>query len=369
MELKINEELRRHIWRLKEEEYKQLELNVLSEGIRDKLIIWNGFIIDGHNRYEIAKKHSIDFEVSEMFFDNIDDVKDWMDANQLGRRNLTEDQWQISIGRRYNREKKKAHRPENNDANFAPLRTAEKLAEEYKISPRTVNNYSQKATDYEKLKEEKPEIAKKIDTGELSFKEIKKEARQNQYQEKVKNIENLKYKDFNEIIKKYDVVYLDPPWRYSDEGETKQLDGYGSVKSQYTTMSLPEIKELPLQNILKENAVVFMWITSPYLDKIKEIFDSWKIKYKSSFVWDKVKHNMGFYNSVRHEVLLVATKGSMTPWNKKLYDSVYSEERTEHSKKPLYFYDIIETLYPNSDKIELFARNKRENWDAFGNQQ
>jgi N6-adenosine-specific RNA methylase IME4 len=78
---------------------------------------------------------------------------------------------------------------------------------------------------------------------------------------------------------------------------------------------------------------------------------------------------MGHYNSVRHELLLVCTKGSCTPDVKKLYDSVLSEERTQHSKKPETFRNIIDTIYPLGHRIELFARNiTNEGWDVYGNQ-
>jgi N6-adenosine-specific RNA methylase IME4 len=85
-------------------------------------------------------------------------------------------------------------------------------------------------------------------------------------------------------------------------------------------------------------------------------------------VWDKVKHNVGNYVSVRHELLLICTKGSCTPDVKKLDDSVYSEERTEHSKKPEYFRNLIDKIYPNGNRIELFARGKIAGWDVWGNE-
>lgn len=77
---------------------------------------------------------------------------------------------------------------------------------------------------------------------------------------------------------------------------------------------------------------------------------------------------MGHYNSVRHELLLVCTKGSCTPDNLKLFDSVQSIERTEHSKKPNEFRQIIETLYPIGNKLELFGREKIKGWEVFGNE-
>lgn len=163
---------------------------------------------------------------------------------------------------------------------------------------------------------------------------------------------------------KYQVIYADPPWAYNDKQETEKL---GGAEKHYGTMSLEEICNLPINQLSLEDAVLFVWVTSPLLEDVFAVINSWGFRYKTSFVWDKIKHNMGHYNSVRHELLLVATRGSCTPDNVKLFDSVQSIEKTEHSKKPDEFYEIIETLY-HGNKIELFARNKREGWDSWGNE-
>jgi hypothetical protein len=87
--IQINEEFKKLIPALTNEEFKQLESNCINEGIREKIITWNGFIIDGHNRYEISQKWNLDFETESKHFDNKTDVKVWMVLNQFGRRNLT----------------------------------------------------------------------------------------------------------------------------------------------------------------------------------------------------------------------------------------------------------------------------------------
>jgi N6-adenosine-specific RNA methylase IME4 len=109
-------------------------------------------------------------------------------------------------------------------------------------------------------------------------------------------------------------------------------------------------------------------VTSPILEESFQVIRAWGFKYKASFVWDKVHHNMGHYNSVRHEFLLVCVRGSCQPDVRKLFDSVQSIERTEHSKKPAEFYGIIETIYTNGDRLEMFARNPREGWKGYGHQ-
>lgn len=162
----------------------------------------------------------------------------------------------------------------------------------------------------------------------------------------------------------YRIIYADPPWRYND---LKTYRPEGAAENHYPTMSIEELCEMELPK-LEENAILFIWVTSPMLEESFKVINSWGFKYKSSFVWDKISHNMGHYNSVRHEFLLISTKGSCLPDVKKLYDSVISEERAEHSAKPEIFRKIIDELYPNGKRIELFARRKTEGWDSFGNQ-
>jgi N6-adenosine-specific RNA methylase IME4 len=163
---------------------------------------------------------------------------------------------------------------------------------------------------------------------------------------------------------KYRVLYGDPPWKYSNvmpEYFTEQAD-------HYPLMSLDEICNMPIKDVAEDNAVLFLWVTSPILEDAFKVIRAWGFTYKASFVWDKVKHVMGHYNSVRHELLLVCTRGSCQPDVKKLYDSVVSIERTDHSEKPEFFREIIDTLYPNGARIELFARRQVNGWDCYGNE-
>jgi len=88
IKLNIDNEFKNLIPPLTQEEYKQLEENLIKEGCRDSLVVWNGTILDGHNRYEICNKHNIKFEVKEMKFETREDVIEWIIRNQFGRRNL-----------------------------------------------------------------------------------------------------------------------------------------------------------------------------------------------------------------------------------------------------------------------------------------
>ena len=126
---------------------------------------------------------------------------------------------------------------------------------------------------------------------------------------------------------------------------------------------------MPIYDITESDAVLFLWVTSPLLFECASVINAWGFDYKASFVWDKIKHNMGHYNSVRHEFLLVCARGSCTPDVVKLFDSVQTIERSDkHSEKPEEFRSIIDTLYPHGKRLELFARAKHEGWEVYGNQ-
>lgn len=192
--------------------------------------------------------------------------------------------------------------------------------------------------------------------------EEKRQERQDDIQQQINKPKTDNHVDIFTTDKKYRVIYADPPWSYNDKQDTGMLGG--AVKH-YTTMPLNDICNLPVPSA--DNAVLFMWVTSPLLEDSFKVINAWGFKYKSSFVWDKVAHNMGHYNSVRHEFLLIATKGSCTPDVKRLFDSVVSIERTEHSRKPKEFRDMIDTLYPNGNRLEMFAREAPDGWDVWGN--
>lgn len=164
---------------------------------------------------------------------------------------------------------------------------------------------------------------------------------------------------------KYQIIYADPPWNYSNKGP----EYYGPAERHYDCLTHEELCNMNVEDIAAGEAVLFLWVTSPMLSECWDVIRAWGFEYKASFIWDKIRHNYGHYNSVRHELLLICTRGSFLPQTEKLFDSVVSLERSnEHSEKPEFFRDIIDTLYPNGPRIELFARNKIEGWDHFGDE-
>jgi N6-adenosine-specific RNA methylase IME4 len=163
----------------------------------------------------------------------------------------------------------------------------------------------------------------------------------------------------------YRVIYADPPWEYGDKRASD-----GSAESQYPTMSIDEICAMPVRDMAAADSVLFLWATAPLLVEAVRVVEAWGFTYKAQFVWDKVKGFNGHYNDVRHELLLIATRGSCVPAVESLDPSIVQEKRTKHSRKPDCFYELIERLYPVGDEthVELFARRSRDGWTAWGNQ-
>jgi N6-adenosine-specific RNA methylase IME4 len=166
---------------------------------------------------------------------------------------------------------------------------------------------------------------------------------------------------------KFSVIYADPPWQYNsgDQHGTEEQDTV--LGDHYPSMSLNELCQMPVKQMAATDAILFMWVTSPTLEEAFEVINAWGFDYKASMVWDKVAHNVGNYVSVRHEMLLICKRGQ-PPKVPKLVDSVYEEERTEHSRKPAYFRELIDELYPDGKRIELFAREVSEGWECWGNE-
>jgi len=168
----------------------------------------------------------------------------------------------------------------------------------------------------------------------------------------------------------YRVIYADPPWSYGNSGVINDSDNYGRAARHYPSLSIAELCALPVKALADPDAVLFLWVTSPLLAECFAVVAAWGFTYKSSFVWDKVRHNFGHYNSVRHELLLVCTRGSCTPDVRTLHDSVQTIERSDvHSEKPEHFRSIIDDLYPRGARIELFARCAAPApWETWGNE-
>ncbi len=161
---------------------------------------------------------------------------------------------------------------------------------------------------------------------------------------------------------KFSLIYLDPPWRY----EFSKSDSR-EIENQYPTLTLDEIKSLPVPDLAADDCVMFMWATSPKLEEALEVINSYGFDYKTCAVWDKQSIGMGYYFRQQHELLLVATKGKpLTPDPSVRVGSLISGKREKHSAKPRVVYYLLEQMFPDHKKVELFARDKRSGWERWG---
>lgn len=167
------------------------------------------------------------------------------------------------------------------------------------------------------------------------------------------------------------VLYADPPWSYNDAG-IPQSGALGKASRHYPSMTIAELCDLPVASHALEDSVLFLWVTSPMLltnPGPREVIEAWGFEYKTGAVWDKVLGNWGHYFRVKHEHLLVCTRGSCLPdVPTPMPDSVFTERRSdEHSEKPACARRTIEQLYTRGPYLELFGRKPCEGWSVFGN--
>jgi N6-adenosine-specific RNA methylase IME4 len=171
-------------------------------------------------------------------------------------------------------------------------------------------------------------------------------------------------------MKKYNIIYADPPWEYKESGSGNRV-----VKSKYPTMNIEDIKNMPIQSIAGDNAILFLWVTFPRLQEGLDVISSWGFKYKSlGFNWIKKnkKSNsnfwgMGYYTRQNPEICLIGVKGKMKPLVRNVH-SVIETPIEEHSKKPHVIREKIIDIVGDLPRIELFARQESDGWDIWGNE-
>lgn len=170
----------------------------------------------------------------------------------------------------------------------------------------------------------------------------------------------------------YPVIYADPPWpfeNYSAKGEGRNPNRH------YNTMSIEQIKALPVGHLAAENAALIMWVTDPMLDRGIEVLKHWGFRYCTvAFTWAKRTRRdtgwhigTGYYTRANPESCLLGMTGRMGLPNSRAVRQLVVEPVREHSRKPDRIYGDIEKLWPGP-YLKLFARQRRPGWDAWGNE-
>lgn len=178
-------------------------------------------------------------------------------------------------------------------------------------------------------------------------------------------------------MKKYNIIYADPPWRYNDRKCN------GACEHHYNTMNIEDICKLPIKEIAADDCILFLWTTYPMLQEAMQLINAWGFKYKTiAFQWIKLNKSvdnplfiqkkniffgLGRWTRGNTEPCLIAVKGKPKRINNKI-SQIILEPIGKHSKKPDIVRDKIVQLVGDLPRVELFARNTTDGWDVWGNE-
>lgn len=174
--------------------------------------------------------------------------------------------------------------------------------------------------------------------------------------------------------KKFSTVLADPPWQF--QNRTGKMAPEHKRLSRYPTLSLQEIKDLPVQSIVTDTAHLYLWVPNALLPEGLEVMQNWGFIYKTNLIWYKIRKDggpdrrgVGFYFRNVTEVILFGVRGknARTLQPSRSQENIISTQKREHSRKPDEQYNLIEACSPGPF-IELFARGSRKGWFGWGNQ-
>ncbi|MFZ3046510.1 MAG: MT-A70 family methyltransferase [Desulfatirhabdiaceae bacterium] len=384
---KINEKFKCLIPPLSDSEYQLLEENILKDGCRDPLVIWSGTIIDGHNRYAICTKHGLPFKTTPLDFNSDEDAEDWIDKNQLGRRNLNPDQMSLLRGRRYNRLKNaQGGDHKSKDQNDTLINSAESLSNQHGVSPATIKRDGLFACAVEtvkkiepdierrvikneappkkeiikaaKLMEDHPEMATAIIRGEKKTSDVIREIRR---AEIVTKLEDIKVKEVKAASGVYDVIVIDPPWPMQKIERDVRPNQSGL---DYPTMSEEELSKLEIP--CADDCHVWVWTTQKFLPMALSLLSKWSLKYVCTFVW----HKPGGFQPIglpqfNCEFCIYARKGTPQFIDTRAFMTCFEAPRGEHSEKPGAFYDVVRRVTAGR-RLDMFNRREIAAFDSWG---
>jgi DNA modification methylase len=312
--LSINPELKSLIPPLTAEEFKQLETNVLAEGIREPIITWQGTIVDGHNRYELAQMYDLPFKVKEMAFASMEDCKEWMIRNQFGRRNLSNYQRSVlaleleSVFKAKAKENQaiqfKGNSLKQISAEVKPIETRQELAKVANVSHDTIAKV--------KVIEAKAneDVKAKLSTGEVSinqaYQEIRKEEKKAKFEEAKKSFEaEIKPVNVEQIIvhadsreflasysgPKFDLLLSDPPYGMDFKSGWSDKDKIANDKIEDTVQLFESVLAESVKH-LKEDAHFYLFGSIDYVGELRPIIEKY-LTLKNILIWDRKVIGMG----------------------------------------------------------------------------
>lgn len=421
IEIRVNQKFKDLIPPLTADERKQLEENILKDGIRDPMVVWEGTLVDGHNRYEIAQKHGLEYRVVEKEFRDEDEATLWIIDNQFGRRNLPKtdrivlaqmrsdvlaemakkrqkeavaranaerpkrssgsdsnvvknnkietslsrdtdsQQKQNPVSLALNGEESEKQNPPASAQKPTPIHVRSEIAKMAGVSEGTV-------AQFEQIQKKKPELIKEIREGNMTiggaYKEVKRQekaaAQESKREENYEKVEKLESPLDAQGL--FQTIVIDPPWDWGDEGDVNQ---FGRAKPEYHTMPISEIEGMPINKIADDNCHLYLWVTNRSLPKAFRLIEAWGFRYITCLTWVKPSIGMGNYFRGSTEQVLFAVKGSQMLKRRDVGTHFEAKRGDGHSAKPDEFYSLVESC-SYGPYIDVFGRKERDGWTVWG---
>ena len=329
------------------EEFKQLKQDIEENGLLEPITIFENKILDGRNRYNACKEVDVKVKTTEYKGKN---PLQYVISTNLKRRHLNESQRaMVAINHRkvFDDEAKKRQLA-GVVAQVPQGKARDKLGEAFSVGGRIIDMA-------ETIKEKAPEKVEAIEKGEEKISTVYREIK---LEEQKIDIEKLKPE--KEIEGVYDVIVIDPPWKYNAKYDPDGRRGSGA----YPEMSMDELKRIKLP--ADKNCILWLWVTNNFMKEANELLDTWGFELKTILTWDKEIMGLGAWLRNRTEHCILAVKGKPYFKNTK-WTTLIKEKRTSHSTKPTIFYEMVEEICAGR-KLDYFNKNrKRDGWDNYGN--
>jgi len=354
--------------------YAELRADIEAQGQLEPITLCDGMILDGRNRYKACKE--LGLTPATRTFDGDPWAFAWSLNGQ--RRDLVDEQryliwkhcnansdaWQaqrlaIEDAANRKRSEKQAGVPKAQARERAPTDRRRSSEPRTKAAAAASKTNRGAVARGDRLAKERPDLAEAVRKGDIKPAEAHRQMKRDEVTKRTCALPDGKYR----------VIYADPPWQYNDAKAFDGASGIGAA-SHYPTMATSDLCVMPVKDLAADDAVLFCWATFPMLPDALKVVEAWGFKYKTAFVWNKLRPGFGNYHDASAELLLVATRGSGVPDSDARERQVQDMKREgRHSEKPERFRQLIDSLYPTGARIELFRRGDvPKGWTVWGNE-
>ncbi len=368
-------------------EYERLRDDIKAHGLREPILVCEGLIIDGRQRYRACCELEIEPELRE--WDGVGSALDLIVSLNLHRRHLSESQRALIAARLaelYAAEEGEVRGRRKKSADLRSLlprgKRSVRAAGVMRVGPRTVELARRvlRSGSAELISAvERDEIAVTLAAEATSLsadmqkemvrrgdRALRNAIREHARIERLARMEQSAARSLSSMGRRFAVLYADPPWRYEHVASHSR-----AVENHYPTMELAELAALPVAEVAARDCILFMWATVPKLAEAIDLMRRWGFEYRSAYVWDKCVPGMGYWSRVCHENLLIGIRGNPpAPPVSARRLSIIRSKRAVHSSKPECVRSIIDALVPGTPKLELFARGPAAlpGWEVWGNE-